>query len=124
VNVVDSSAWIEYFVGGPNADDFSVPIERTDELVVPALTVYEVFKRVHQVADESRALHAAGLMMEGMVVELSASLAIAAARLSLDTRLSMADSIILATARSKNAVLWTQDAHFKGLDRVEYRGPA
>ncbi len=52
---------------------------------------------------------------------LSATLAIEAARLSLSTGLAMADSIILATARAKDAVLWTQDVHFKGLDNVEFR---
>ena len=32
----------------------------------------------------------------------------------------MADGIILATARSAGAVLWTQDADFEGLAHVRY----
>ena len=59
-------------------------------------------------------------MLQGRVVELSATLAIEAARLSLDIGLAMADAIILATARAEDAVLWTKDSHFEGLDNVEF----
>ncbi|MHB1342622.1 MAG: PIN domain-containing protein [Coriobacteriia bacterium] len=121
MNVVDSSAWLEYLGDGPNADAFSRAIETPGELVVPALTLYEVFRRVCQIRDETAAFEAIGVMLQGTVVELSATLSIEAARLSLQTGLAMADSIILATARAHSATLWTQDAHFRGLDRVEYR---
>ncbi len=124
MNVVDSSAWLEYFGDGPNASAFAPAIENLDELVIPALTLYEVFKRTHQIADESVALNAAAVMMQGRVVELDAMLALGAARLSLDTGLAMADAVILATARADDAVLWTQDAHFDGLDDVEFRPKA
>jgi toxin FitB len=121
MNVVDSSAWLEYFGDGPNASEFAPAIENLDELVVPSLTLYEVFKRTHQIADESVALDAAAVMMQGKVVELNAMLALDAARLTLDTGLAMADAVILATARADDAVLWTQDAHFDGLENVEFR---
>jgi len=121
VNVVDSSAWLEYFGDGPNAADFAGAIEAADDRVVSTLTLFEVFKRVLQLKDEATALQAVGVMMQGRVVDLSASLAIEAGRLSLETRLPLADSIILATARSEGAVLWTQDAHFEKCEGVEYR---
>jgi predicted nucleic acid-binding protein len=121
MNVVDSSAWLEYFGDGPNASEFEPAIENLDELVVPALTLYEVLKRTHQIADESVALDAAAIMMQGKVVELDAMLALDAARLSLDTGLAMADAVILATARADDAALWTQDAHFDGMQGVEFR---
>jgi toxin FitB len=121
VNVVDSSAWLEYFGDGANAAEFAEAIESPESLIVPTLTLFEVFKRTCQLKDESRALDAMGVMLQGHVVELSASLAFEAARLSVDSGLAMADSIILATARSEGAVLWTQDAHFDGLDGVEFR---
>lgn len=121
MNVVDSSAWLEYFGDGPNASDFAGAIEAADELAVPALTLFEVFKRTYQIKDEATALEAIGLMLQGHVVEPSTSLALDAARLSLETGLALADSIVLATARSQDAALWTQDAHFKGLENVEYR---
>jgi uncharacterized protein with PIN domain len=56
VNVVDSSAWLEYFAGGPGADAFADAIEDTGSLLVPSITVLEVFKRVLQQRDEGAAL--------------------------------------------------------------------
>lgn len=120
MNVVDSSAWLEYLANGPNAGVFAPAIEDTDELVVPTLVLFEVFKKVSQIADESVALNAAASMLQGRVVELSAQLALDAAHLSIETGLSMADAIILGTARAEDAVLWTQDAHFAGLPGVEF----
>ena len=121
MNVVDSSAWLEYLGDGPNAPAFATAIETPDELAGPMLTLYEVFKRVHQLKDESTVLGAIALMLQGRVVDLSATLALDSARISLETGLPLADSIILATARAEGAVLWTQDAHFQNLDGVEFR---
>jgi len=121
MNVVDSSAWLEYFANAPNAAFFAPAIEQTDELMVPSLTIYEVFKRVLQQRDEGDALRAVALMQQGTVVDLDARLAVTAARLSRDTGLPMADSVVLATARLHGATLWTQDADFKNLPEVRYR---
>ena len=48
MNVVDSSAWLEYLADGPNADFFAAPIEASAELLIPTVSLYEVFKRVLQ----------------------------------------------------------------------------
>lgn len=85
MNVVDSSAWLEYFADGPNASFFAEPIERPDELVVPSLTLCEVFKRVLQQREEGDALRAVALMQQGQVVDLDAVVALRAARVSLAT---------------------------------------
>jgi toxin FitB len=121
MNVVDSSAWLEYFANGPNASFFAGPIEHVDELVVPSLTIYEVFKRVLQQRQEGDALRAVAVMQQGVVVDLDVRIALTAARLSIDTTLPLADSVVLATARLHDATLWTQDADFKGLPGVRYR---
>lgn len=121
MNVVDSSGWLEYFADGPNADFFAEPIEGDpDRLVVPSITIYEVFKRILQQRDESGALRAVALMRSGTVLPLTDTLALAAAKLSVELRLPMADSVILATARGRDAEVWTQDADFEGLDGVRY----
>ena len=120
MNVVDSSAWLEYFADGPNAKFFASAIESTTQLVVPTLSLYEVFKRVVQQRGEGPALQAIALMHQGTLVDLSGSLALSAARISLDLRLPMADSVMLATARAWDAVLWTQDADFKDVVGVRY----
>lgn len=121
MNLVDSSAWLEYFANGPNAASFARPIEKLDKLLVPALCLFEVFKRVFQHRDENDALHAVAAMHQGLVVGLNGDLALRAARLSIAHKLPMADSVILATAQAFEATLWTQDAHFKDLEGVEYK---
>jgi predicted nucleic acid-binding protein len=121
VNVVDSSAGSEYFANGPNAGFFAPAIEKTSDLLVPSLALYEVFKRVLQQRDEGAALQAVAVMQQGAVIDLDASLAMAAARLGIAHRLPLTNSVILATARAQAAVLWTQDADFKGMPGVEYR---
>jgi predicted nucleic acid-binding protein len=121
MNVVDSSAWLEYFANGSNAGFFAGAIEATDELVVPSLTLYEVFKRVLQQRGENDALQAVAVMQQGIVVDLDARLALSAARISLQIKLPMADSIVLAAAREYGATLWTQDADLEGLPAVQYR---
>ncbi len=121
MKVVDSSGWMEYFAEGPNVDFFAAAIEEgAGELVVPTLSLYEVFKRVLQQRGEGQALQAVAVMMEGQVVELTAEIALGAARLSVKRGLPMADSVMLATARVYGAELWTQDADFEGHGGVRY----
>lgn len=121
MNVVDSSGWLSYFADDGNAEFFAGPLAAVDELIVPVIVIYEVFKRVSVQRGEGAGLQAVALMQQGRVVELSTALALTAAGLSIRHRLPMADSLILATARQFNATLWTQDADFVGIDGVEYR---
>lgn len=120
MNVVDSSGWLEYFANGPNAAFFATPLSDPGELVVPSISIYEVFKRILQQRDETSALRAAALMQQGHVVDLDGSLTLSAAKLSVDLKLPMVDSLILATARQFGAVLWTQDADFAALPDIRY----
>ena len=120
MNVVDSCGWLEYFADGPNADFFASAIKGTEQLIVPTLSVYEVFKLVLQQRGEGDALQAVALMMQGELVDLSTELALEAARLAVEYGLPMADSVILATAREHEAVLWTQDSDFEGIEGVRY----
>jgi len=120
MNVVDSSGWLEYFANGSNASFFAPAIEDIGNLVVPAISIFEVFKRVLQQKGESDALQAAALMQQGQVIDLNVPIALRAAKVSVDYKLPLADSIILATALEYNAILWTQDADFDGLPGVQY----
>jgi toxin FitB len=120
VNVVDSSGWIEFLGGGANAEFFAKAVSDTAHLVVPTISVFEVCRWMRRELGERRALDAMALMQQGSIVDLDATLAMSAARLSLELKLPMADSIILATARANNATLWTQDDDFEGLDDVKY----
>jgi len=120
MNVVDSSGWLEYFADGPNADFFAPAIEKTEELVIPTISIFEVFNRIVQQRGEDAALQAIVAMQEGEVVELDSTIAINAAKLSTTLKIPMADSIILETARANSAMVWTQDADFKGLEDIQF----
>jgi predicted nucleic acid-binding protein len=120
VNVVDSSGWLEYFADGRNAAFFAPAVEATRELLVPTLSLYEVFKRVLQQRGEGQALQAVALMQQGQIVDLTAAIALSAAKASIERRLPMADSIMLTTAHTFDATFWTQDADFAGVEGVKY----
>jgi len=121
MNIVDSSGWLEYLAAGPNAGFVTKPIEATKELLVPSISIYEVFKRVVQQKSENEALQVIALMQQGQVANLDTSIAISAARVSIQHQMPMADAIMLATARNHKAVLWTQDSHFEGIQNVNYK---
>jgi len=121
VNLVDSSAWLEYFADGPNANFFAAAIEKPGQLIVPTIVLYEVYKRVSVQRGTHPALQAASVLQQGQIMNLTAELALAAARISAKEKLPMADSIILASARAENAVLWTQDSDFQQLPEVKFR---
>ena len=120
MNVVDTSGWLAYFAGEPNAKHFAQPLQAPLELVVPTVSLYEVFKVVLREAGENAALQAVAAMQKGTVVDLTPTLALAAGKLSLRHGLPMADAIILATARKFGALLWTQDNHFSDVAGVRY----
>jgi len=120
MNVVDSSACLEYFADGPNAAHFARAIETTRALIVPTLSLFEVFRRVTQQRGDDEALRVVAVMEQGKVVDLDRATALAAARLSLDHSIAMADSIMLATAQRHGAILWTQDADFEGLPGTRF----
>ena len=121
MNLVDSSAWLEYFADGPNAEFFAAAVENEEELLVPAIVIYEVTKRLLQLTDERTMLRALAQLHRGHIVTIDEGLALQAAQLSCEVRLPMADSLILASARHHGATIWTQDVDFAHLEGVVYR---
>jgi toxin FitB len=120
MNIIDSSGWLEYFSNGPNAEKYLSPLSDTSSLIVPVITIYEVFKVVLRESTENEALQAVAAMKKGKVIDLSASIAMNASKLSLKHNLPMADSIILATARAYECIIWTQDSDFQNIEGVKY----
>ncbi len=121
MNVVDYSGWLEYFSGSEQAGFFAPIIEDTDQLLVPVICVYEVFKKIMLAYGQAEAEIRMADLLKGKVIDLSAPLCMSAAVLSVEHKIPMADSMILAVAREYSATLWTQDEHFKGLDDVQYK---
>ncbi len=120
MNIIDSSGWLSYFADDSNAEHFIIPLNEPASLIVPTVTIYEVFKVILRESNENNALQAIMAMQKGAVVDLTPSIAMAASKLSIKHSLPMADSIILATAQEFNAVIWTQDSHFKDIGNVKY----
>ena len=120
MNIIDSSFWLEYFAGTNAGDIVSDIIENEDELIIPTITLYEVFKKLLLERNEDDALLAIGHMKQGKVIELTEDLSLSAAKISKNYNLPMADSIIYATNLKFNCTLWTQDRHFSGLKCVNY----
>jgi toxin FitB len=121
VNVVGSSGWIEYLVGGPNADFFQKPLQDVENLLVPSISILEVYRYVLRERGRQDALAVAASMRQGQVLDLDEGLAIEAAEIGASHALPLADCIIYASAQAHQAKLWTQDADFDGLDQVEYK---
>jgi len=120
MNVVDSCGWLEYFSDGPNAEKFAEPILETTSLIVPTLSMYEVFKVALREKGEDAALQVVAIMKQGQEVELNSNLAIQAAKVSFDLKMPITDAVILATARAYKATVWTQDDDFAGITGVKY----
>jgi len=120
MNLVDSSGWLEFFADGPNARFFAAPLQNVDDLLVPTISIYEVFKSVSRQRNESEGLQVVAVMKQGQVIDLTTNISMIAAKLSLEYGMPMADSIILATGRIYQATVWTQDADFKGIENVKY----
>lgn len=115
-NVVDSSGWLEYFTDSDRAPLFATAIEDTENLFVPVISIYEVFKKILRERSENDALQIASMMQVGQLIDLDSSLALEAAR----HPLPLADSIIYASAMRHEATVWTQDENFKDLPNVRY----
>ena len=120
--LIDSYGWIEYFGEGPLADNYAVFIEKADEkeTVTPTIVIYEVYKKIKSVRGEEKALEAYAQMSRTRIVELTSSVCLEAADLSINLKLGMADSIIAATAKAYNAEIVTSDKHLRNLDRVKF----
>ncbi len=119
-NVVDSSGWLEYFADAKNARFFAPAIESTKNLIVPSISILEVFKHVLRQRDEKQAFEIIHCMMQSTIIDLNLELSLNAAKLGVQYKIPLADSIILATGLTYHATIWSQDADFKDLPNVKY----
>lgn len=120
MNLVDSSGWLEYFTDGKNAKVFAPVIEKTDELIVSVINIYEVYKKIITETNERDALQAIGLMHQSKVIDVNFSIALEASKISYSLKIPMADSIIYVTGKLNDAIVWTQDYDFKNLEGVKF----
>lgn len=120
MNIVDTSGWLEYFADSPLAGNYAAAIENTDELLVPCIVLYEVFKKIALAYDENKAFQAIAQLKQGTVLVVDEAIALYAGKVSIEKKLPMADALIYASAILRHATIFTQDAHFEGLPQVRY----
>jgi len=120
VNLIDSSAWLEYFAAGPRADQVAPTIENVANVLVPTIVLVEGCRRVMQQRGEDEALQVAAVLHQGQVVALDSGIALSAAQLGVSQTVPLADSIIFAKAKQYGATIWTLDADCSGLPGVRY----
>ncbi|MEA3403692.1 MAG: type II toxin-antitoxin system VapC family toxin [Armatimonadota bacterium] len=116
---MDSSGWIDYLTDGPRADRFEEYLQ-ADDLLVPAIVLYEVYKWMKREVSEHEAMAVAARLRHHQVVPLDQDLALEAADTSLRHGLAMADAIVYATARHYSATLVTGEADFSAIPDGEY----
>jgi len=121
--LVDSSGWVEFMGDGPLAEKFAPYFEREEHLLVPAIALYEVYKKLLSAQGSTAADRFLSVVLRARLVPIDERLALLAARISLDRRLAMADAMIYATALAAGAHLITSDSHFQGLAEVTVIGP-
>jgi predicted nucleic acid-binding protein len=120
VNIVDTSGWLEYFADSPQAKHFAAVIEDIEQLMVPSIVLYEVFKKISLAFDENKAFQAVAHLKQGKVMVVDEAVALYAGKVGIEKKLPMADALIYATAILHHATVYTQDAHFEGLPQVKY----
>ena len=120
MNIVDTSGWLEYFADSPLAENYAAAIENTDDLLVPSIVLYEVFKKISLAFDENKAFQAIAQLKQGRVLAVDEAIALYAGKVSIEKKLPMADALIYASAILHRATIFTQDAHFEGLPQVRY----
>ena len=119
--LIDSYGWIEYFTEGPLATAYAKYIEDANEEnnITPTIVVYEVYRKLNK-KGEQNALEAYAQITRTKIIELTAKLSLEAAEISQSTSLGMADSIVLATARSCNAQIVTSVLHLKDMKETKF----
>lgn len=118
--IVDSCGWLEWFTDGKLADSYKDYLADADNLLLPAVILYEVYKILKREASEEKALLAVGYMKNALVIPLDDTLALASADIALQEKLAMADAIIVAVSRARGCRIITSDADLKDLDNVDY----
>ena len=120
--LIDSYGWIEYFTDGPLAETYATFVERAnaENTITPTIVVYEVYKKIKSTKGEQNALEAYAQISRTKIIELTNSLSLEAADITLTTNLGMADSIIIATAKAYKAQVITSDEHLKNTKEVKF----
>ena len=118
--LIDTCGWIEWLTNGILVDKFTPYFKQPSGIIVPTVLQYELYKWVCRERSETEAQSIIAVTQQSQVIPLDTSLALLAAKLASQYRLSMADALIYATAQLNKAKLITSDDHFSNLPDVCY----
>jgi len=118
--LIDTCGWIEWFIDDILADQFSPYFQQLSNIIVPTVIQYELYKWVCRERDNDTAQALIELTKQGKTIVLDTDLALKAAKLAAQYRLSVADALIYATAQLEKVELITSDDHFSDLPNVCY----
>jgi len=117
--VLDSSVWIEILGSGPLSKKCETELQSSSKIIVPTVVLFEVYRKIASNHSEDLALSALTLLTRHEIMDLNQEIAVTAADLSLNHRLPMADSFVLAHAQVAEATLITLDNDFAGISGVK-----
>lgn len=131
--VLDSYAWIEYFLGS-DAGKVVKGILDAEEATTPSIVLAEIARKyLRERIEEKNVLERLlFITANSAIAEINADIGVSAAKAYSEllektrreklNKPSLADGIILATGRCLRAKILTGDEHFKGLDEAVYIG--
>ena len=118
--IVDSCGWLEWFTDGELANKYRQYLADRENLLMPAIILYEVYKILKREVNEEKALLAVGYMKNSPVIPLDETLALSAADIALQENLAMADAIVVATSRLHNCTIISSDSDLKNQPNVSF----
>ena len=121
MNVLDSSAWIEFFLGSRAGETYLPVVVELTSLIVPTVAILEVHRYLSRTVSPTVRDEHLNAMRRAQVVDLTDARAIAASDVAQIHKLAMADAIMYSIAREFKATFWTQDVDYKGLTGVKYQ---
>jgi predicted nucleic acid-binding protein len=118
--VVDTSAWIEWLVDGPQRQQLMAFMPSRERCVVPTIVQLELAKWLFRERGEDEADVVIAYTQKCQVWPLDTATALRAAELHKEYKLATADAIVYASALMAGAQLLTCDAHFRDLPDVRW----
>jgi predicted nucleic acid-binding protein len=122
--VIDSYAWIEYFMGTEAGKKAKPIIESSEEKITPTICLAEVYAKTLKVESKELAEKQRAYIKEkSAIAALDELIAVESAKVQAKMKKEiegweLADSIVYATALLKKAEVVTGDEHFKKLKNV------
>ena len=120
MKVIDSSLWIEFFIGTEFGKSVVQLLDNEEDILVPTIVITEVYKKFLNSSTHEISTAIFKKLTTFQTASFDLKLSALAATLGKQYKLPIADSIIYSTTIHHEATLYTLDKHFQGLSNVKY----